>query len=221
VDQLVVVSPHLDDAVFGCSDLIAAHPGAVVVTVFAGIPGSTLALPEWDSTCGFASARDAMRERRREDRRALQFLEAEPCWLNGFDAQYRHGAAPQELMSRIARALQRHACDLVAIPAGLFHEDHRLTYEAVLPLMRRSRARRWVAYEDALYRRIPHLLDERIARMQALGLAPAAVECRAIDAPRKKRAVECYASQLRGLASDGRPGHEGVFERERYWSLSP
>ena len=36
LDRVVIVSPHLDDAVLGCGNFMAAHPGAVVVTVFAG-----------------------------------------------------------------------------------------------------------------------------------------------------------------------------------------
>src|SRR5260370_1341142 len=38
LERIVVVSPHLDDAVLGCSYLLAAHPGVVVVTAFAGRP---------------------------------------------------------------------------------------------------------------------------------------------------------------------------------------
>jgi len=34
----LVISPHLDDAVFSCRQLLAQAPGSVVVTVFAGIP---------------------------------------------------------------------------------------------------------------------------------------------------------------------------------------
>ena len=36
LDRVVIVSPHLDDAVLGCGNFMAAHPGVVVVTVFAG-----------------------------------------------------------------------------------------------------------------------------------------------------------------------------------------
>ena len=31
---LAVISPHLDDGVFACGEMLAAHPGSVVVTVF-------------------------------------------------------------------------------------------------------------------------------------------------------------------------------------------
>ena len=38
LERVVVVSPHLDDAVLGCGRFLAVHPGATVVTVFAGNP---------------------------------------------------------------------------------------------------------------------------------------------------------------------------------------
>ena len=38
LDRIVVVSPHLDDAVLGCARFLSAHAGATVVTVFAGNP---------------------------------------------------------------------------------------------------------------------------------------------------------------------------------------
>jgi LmbE family N-acetylglucosaminyl deacetylase len=222
MEKLVVVSPHLDDAVFGCSELLAAHPGAIVVTLFCGLPDATAPLPEWDATCGFASARGAMQARRREDRSALRILGATPCWLHCHDAQYRRGAQPEGAARKLARALRRHEPDMVAIPAGLFHEDHKIAHEAALGMLRLSRRRRWVLYEDALYRRIPGLLEERVARLERAGLSP----CPLDERPRacldtKRRAVECYGSQLRGLVSAGRPGHDDLFERERYWSLAP
>jgi hypothetical protein len=34
----VVLSPHLDDAVLSVGRFLAANPGTVVITVFAGIP---------------------------------------------------------------------------------------------------------------------------------------------------------------------------------------
>ena len=38
LQRIVVVSPHLDDAVLGCSYLLARCPGTSGVTIFAGRP---------------------------------------------------------------------------------------------------------------------------------------------------------------------------------------
>jgi LmbE family N-acetylglucosaminyl deacetylase len=220
--KLLVVSPHLDDAVFGCGELLASHPGAVVVTVFAGMPAQTWWAPEWDTACGFSSARQAVVARRREDREALEILRAQPCWLNCLDAQYRGRKPADGTALKLARALRRHEADTVAIPLGLFHEDHKLAHEAAVGLLRMSQGKRWIAYEDALYRRIPGLKEERLALIERAGIA-----AEPIGAPpepglqaHKSRAVRCYASQLRGLASAGRPGHVDVLAPESYWRLA-
>src|SRR5689334_24193470 len=47
LERIVVVSPHMDDAVLGLAQLLAAHPGATVVTVFAGPPDEYPAPMTW------------------------------------------------------------------------------------------------------------------------------------------------------------------------------
>src|SRR5436305_15085471 len=83
LDRVVVVSPHLDDAVLSCARFMAAHPGCTVVTVFAGTPP---AYPEpmrlWDEQSGFAPGDDVMDARRHEDCAALAVLDATPHHLD-------------------------------------------------------------------------------------------------------------------------------------------
>ena len=55
----VVLSPHLDDAVLSVGRFLAASPGTVVITVFAGIPGG-LGLTRYDRSCGFATRRSGV-----------------------------------------------------------------------------------------------------------------------------------------------------------------
>jgi hypothetical protein len=52
---MLVVSPHLDDAVLSCGRWLAAHPGTLVVTVFAGVPSNGNRLTDWDARCGFSN----------------------------------------------------------------------------------------------------------------------------------------------------------------------
>jgi LmbE family N-acetylglucosaminyl deacetylase len=216
----MAVSPHLDDAVFGCGELIASRRGAAVVTIFAGIPDQSAPLPEWDACCGFSSAREALAARRQEDAAALRLLGAQPCWLQFLDGQYAPGAALPDISLRLDRELRRHGARTVAIPLGLFHSDHRLAHDAALRLL--SRERTWIAYADALYRRIPGVVEARLAALQAGGIAVSPVR---IPTPKdsfgkKQRAVACYASQIKGLATAGRPGHADALAAERYWRLS-
>ena len=215
---LLVVSPHLDDAVFGCGDLIAAHPGSTVVTVFAGVPEGFRSLTEWDAVCGFLSAREAVLARRREDRTALGALAAQPVWLPFADAQYGDTPRSVDITRALRRVMKNASCDTVVFPLGLFHSDHALAHAAALILVHRYPDLRWVAYEEPMYRRVPGALADRIDELRRAGLHPTPLAGLAAP-PSKQRAVACYRSQLRALATPGRAGHADTLAPERYWRL--
>ena len=75
--ELLVLSPHLDDAVLSCGRLVAHYRGSVVATLFAGSPLPAL-VKDWDHNCGFADSDTAVASRRSEDRLALGSLGAIP-----------------------------------------------------------------------------------------------------------------------------------------------
>ena len=216
--RIAVVSPHLDDGVFSCGELLAAHPGATVITVFSGIPPGDPVTP-WDAACGFRGAREAMMQRRLEDRAALGVLRARPSWLDFRDSQYAVPTSVDAVAGRLRAVLADVRPDAVFVPLGLFHSDHDLAHRAALRLVGHGRAR-WLGYEDALYRAIPGLLDDRLRRLAGDGIpvTPAGWEPPGAQ-HLKRRAVNCYASQLKGLAGPGRPGHADTALSERYWNL--
>jgi LmbE family N-acetylglucosaminyl deacetylase len=81
LERVVVVSPHLDDAVLGCGRLLAAHPGATVITLYAGAPSTYPDPPtRWDQVAGFGPGDDVLAARKDEDRAALAELGATPVW---------------------------------------------------------------------------------------------------------------------------------------------
>jgi LmbE family N-acetylglucosaminyl deacetylase len=202
----VVVSPHCDDAVFGCGALLAARPGSTVITVFAGRPAHGGPVTGWDAAAGFSEGDDVMGSRHAEDRAALAVLGARARWLPFHDAQYGGPVGADAVVGSLATALRACRPDVVALPLGLFHDDHKTTHAAGLRL-----ARRW-----------PRLTWLRLVRLGAEGLTPEPLPSDPMPARReelKRRAVACYASQLRALAGPGRPGYDDVFEPERYWRL--
>src|SRR6476620_7604766 len=83
--RVVVVSVHLDDAVFsvGAALARAARRGAdvTVLTVLANDPADESPAREWDAQAGFATAAEAARARREEDSRACELVGATPVWL--------------------------------------------------------------------------------------------------------------------------------------------
>ena len=105
------------------------------------------------------------------------------------------------------------------LPLGLFHSDHVITHQASLALLREALPLRWMCYEDTSYRCIPGLVQRRIARLsRGHRLSAPLINSKGLTSA-KRQAVYCYASQLRGLSSAGRPGHLDALTAERYWPL--
>jgi LmbE family N-acetylglucosaminyl deacetylase len=214
MDGALLVSPHLDDAVFSCGDWLAAHPGSLVVTVFAGAPHGLLRPTPWDAASGFTDARQAVAARRSEDRAALATLAAGAIWLDFLDSQYQDSPSLDALREALDGMLERTSPGIVLFPAGLFHSDHALVHEAMLAPCRAQPQRRWIMYEDALYRRGAGCLQRRLAALLAAGFAATPIAAPAAAAGPKRAALACYRSQLRAL---GQPAD--LVAPEGYWRL--
>src|SRR5262245_764125 len=133
--RVVVISPHLDDAVLalGATLARAVKLGAEVeiVTVFAGDPASATPAGVWDRGCGFRSAGKAAHARRKEDQRACTILGAKPVWLPFSDNQYDRDRDA----ARVGAALAPHVekADVLLLPGfPLTHPDHVCATAVVL-----------------------------------------------------------------------------------------
>jgi LmbE family N-acetylglucosaminyl deacetylase len=219
--RLLVVSPHCDDAVFACGQLLEAHPGSIVVTVCAGRPPAGASLTEWDEAAGFQSGDDVMGIRRREDRAALTLLAAHPIWLEFCDSQYRQSPSIEAVMETLHDAVCAFDVETIVLPLGLFHSDHLLTHQATLMLRRRHVHCSWYLYADALYRRLPGLTERRLEECASTGLRlqPATFPIDPLS-HRKHAAVQCYRSQLRALSMPGRPGYADAVSQEIFWRVA-
>ena len=221
-----VVSPHLDDAVFSCGQLLLAHRGSVVVTVFSGGPAPVDPLPEWDELCGFSPGDDVMALRRREDEAALALAGATAARLGFWEVQYRRpvpgrtGRLWRRLERRLrpagpseARLVGAVASALAAVvgtgaprrwfvPLGLVHPDHRVTAAAALQVARARPELEWHLYEELPYglERPGEAAGARAA-LEAAGwhLRPAAPALDP-DLGAKGSMAECYGSQVRYLS---------------------
>ncbi|HEY5049632.1 MAG TPA: PIG-L family deacetylase, partial [Acidothermaceae bacterium] len=182
---VIVVSPHLDDAVLSCAGLIAGATGVTVVTVFAGnppardaatpaefLPGTTA----WDQASGFVGGDDVVGLRRAEDRAALAHLGAVPQWLDFLDSQYvvepGESATPVHIAASIRDAIEELRPATIAFPLGLSHTDHVRTHEACFLLLQKSPqlVQNWVAFIDVPYRALHRAqADVRLARLRELG----------------------------------------------------
>jgi LmbE family N-acetylglucosaminyl deacetylase len=228
VDRIVVVSPHLDDAVLGCARFMSVHPGVTVVTVFAGNPAT---YPDpmrlWDVQSGFGADDDVMEVRRAEDRAALAVLDARPVHLDYVEHTYNPGdtpVAPEVIADGLVAALTELEPTLVLVPFGLANPDHDVTHRACMRVRERlDDTVSWWCYEDNGYKHIPGMLAWRVSSLFRRGVWPTPV-CPPVDhdGARKAAAVACYPTQLLALEDDWRIGAKlDAPAPEQFWRLAP
>jgi LmbE family N-acetylglucosaminyl deacetylase len=228
VGSVVVLSPHLDDAVLSLGASIASstrHGATIrVVTVFGNDPATTRLPSSWDLRCGFTSASESARGRRSEDLAACERIGATPVWLAYPDVDYDEGRDADRIGAAIDEAIA--GADAVLVPGSpLVHPDHRQLTEIALARrprgMRfglfaeqpyvfwefvgsRSRPARVAAWSRCLLRtRGTRRLLEPITPAQLAPWAGAAewqvFRPRPADEITKLRAIREYKSQLRGF----------------------
>ena len=201
--RLVVVSPHLDDAVLSLGATIAhaVESGAKIeiLTVFACAPDSNAPTDEWDRKSGFATEGEAARQRRREDQTACEILGAASRWFDyGAESYERHGSM-QEVVSAVAAATA--GADTVLVPGfPLAHADHAALTNGLLSHGLTCRS-------VGMYAEQPYSFDRSATPAGPIAAMPAArvhagtlTWQRACAAGRhrqlKLRAVKEYVSQL-------------------------
>ena len=219
--RLLVVSPHLDDAVFGCGMLMATRADVTVVTVFAGIPAAPGIATDWDGACGFGNALEAMQSRREEDRRALAMLGAHPVWMDFLDGQYEAAHSQSDLHAGLKAIIEELRPQGIFAPAGLFHRDHDIVHATMMALYARDAEERcWWLYEEPVYRRIPGLLQRRLSGLLADGHCTTPYDLSdAVAAKAKRFAIERYASQLAAFKRKS-VTLDDLCGMERYWRLA-
>jgi len=230
--RMTVVSPHLDDAVLGCSYLLAAHPDVPVVTVFAGRPVSYPDPPgHWDALGGFGPGDEVHVTRRAEDAAALGGYDARPIWLDFVEHSYLERSAwvrPDDVVDTLEATLRELRPTAVFAPFGLGNPDHACTHEAAMLVRDRMLADpdggpAWFCYEDAGYNHIPGLLAWRVSQLfrQQIWPTPCAPPVD-VDHPRKLAAIACYPTQVAALEAEW--GMSAKIEHqppEQYWRLAP
>jgi LmbE family N-acetylglucosaminyl deacetylase len=197
VSPLVVISPHLDDAVLSVGQVLGGSPGAVVITVLAGVPAGD-AVTDYDRSCGFSGSRQAMRQRRAEDRRALAILGAEPCHLDFLARQYRDDAGDEAIVRELADRIAALEPSAVLGPVGIVHPDHERVARLWPGAVRRAAGAAPVfAYEELPYRIKSRRRAEAAVRAFTGGRPARPAVLPAADVGLKAQAMLAYVSQLR------------------------
>jgi LmbE family N-acetylglucosaminyl deacetylase len=218
---IVVLSPHLDDAVLSCWRVLTTPGELTVINLFTGVPAGLATPGWWDQYTGATDSAERVRERIDEDRRALALVGRTAVNLGFLDEQYRHEAQPLMALTEQIERLLTPGVRIYAPAAFANHADHALARAAALEL-------RAAGFAVSLYADLPHatvhgwpawvtgrsapaakdlagaMWDEVLAGTGAM--APAVHHLDAENYARKLRAVRMYGTQLDALtALAGRP----------------
>ena len=231
----LLLSPHLDDAVFSCWSVLTGGDDVRVANVFAAAPPAGFVSP-WDEWCGAPDSATLMRTRTDEDRAALARAGHVASYLPLLEEQY---ATRRSTLGEIDAAVVSVAptASVVYAPAalGVPHPDHRLVREyagvlaagglpvvlyADLPYAVRSGGwPAWVAEGAGARPRLhpfwaPALVAARGAEVKAVVLSD--------DAARAKiEAMRLYRTQFRFLDHKGELSDVRISGREVFWRLRP
>ncbi len=220
----LVISPHLDDAVLSCGQLIKSRLGTTITTILAGFPPGTHA--GWSArTTGLPVAKDANLQRRKEDLSAARALGAHTLWMDLYAQEYGAAESPTErlrgIQQAVATAVAASEGRPVFLPLGVTHPDHIAVSDAALLAVRDADLEAYV-YMDMPYgqARPGHVRRRvrQIGRMVALErLAPFKG-----DLAIKADAVKAYSSQVRELQQGfGRYFSRVFTDPEKYWRVQP
>jgi LmbE family N-acetylglucosaminyl deacetylase len=206
-DGVVVVSPHLDDAILSLGASIAHATGkgrrVTVLTVFAGNPESELPAGGWDRRGGFATEGEAVRARRAEDDAACAVVGAAPTRLGFSEADYGGARDEEEVWGAVREAVS--GAPAVLLPGfPLTNPDHALLAGACV--RRGLSCRRVGLYAEQPYRLWERKRQSRLAVPSAVApigdtkwTRPAGGVSRVRT---KRRAILKYRSQVPLLGLD-------------------
>lgn len=193
MNKILLVSPHLDDAILSAGNLMADRMDNVIVTIFAGNPENAENVhTPYDKSCGFGDAAGAMAQRRHENDLATALLNADAINFEFVDEQYGEPTPTSMITQALQNLIDEHDYDYILAPLGLGHPDHVQVSDAVRRLDTTKPIYLW---EDLPLRVVePELV---VQRLYDIGLSfNDKVNLPAGDVARKIRALTCYASQI-------------------------
>ncbi len=221
---VLIISPHLDDAVLSCGQLIMSRLGTTIMTILAGYPLGKHS--GWSGrTTGLSVAKDANLRRRQEDECASSALNAQTIWIDIPAQEYGPAASESERLRGIQEVLvtavtTTKAC-AVFVPLGLIHPDHVIVSDAALLAIVTSNLDSYVymemPYGQASSRQVKRRLRVIGREFEIEPLAPFTG-----DLHKKAEAVIAYSSQVKALQQEfGRRFNRVFTDPEMYWRVRP
>ena len=232
----VVLSPHLDDAVYSCWQALVT--GTTVVSFFAGPPADGT-VTHWDRITGSNDSAQQMVLRRQEDFEVLRSLGCFPLHFDFLDNQYRQGPLTvEELYAALPQAVFDGSA--VYAPAAIGgHPDHCLIRDvglllasqgvpvqlyADIPYAVRYGWPPWVnAREPLCYLNVDAYWEMYLDDIMKNGhrLTPKIWQLSPFETDEKVRMMRMYRTQYTALfgGTANVTAHTDVFEYEVTWQL--
>lgn len=206
--KIMVISPHLDDAVLSLGGLIAEYPGPIrIVTVCSSSGKIDAPAAKWDRLSGFTQADEAFKLRKIEDTAACNELHVK--WQHLEFGDYPYVGEKQPYI--VAKTLQNTVTidELVLAPSGYgLHPDHVMVRDAVKHLDASPKGN-ILYYADLPYAgKLLSQADQQgtqseiLDALKRIWLSPKEVYLRSLAEvymSKKLRAVKQYRSQLSPL----------------------
>lgn len=243
--DIIILSPHFDDAILSLGGLISSQKNpALVATFFAGQPEKTLG-EYWDKLSGFQNSDEALSRRTKENQKALAELGSRGENFPYLDFQYRaalNKTDEESLKKSIERDIEgvisRYGGKKISIygPAEfgpiITHPDHKILHDAFVATASEKinqKNLRFFFYEDfpyaERYRQNQNLsLKELLSNANPgltimerhFNLEPAALS-------KKEAAISKYASQVEAFKNLGENilTESGLFSKNRCQKTEP
>lgn len=171
--KTVILSPHTDDAIFSLGDWMQSQKQVAILTIFAGIPNDSVGFEKHSIL-------------RKEHERACETMGVQYANADFLDDVYQPRPDDQEIVSWLERYIR--PTDQIVCPLGIKHPDHiqlRRVVQKFFPIDRYyAELPYMVNYPDMV-----HDLRESLDIKESLRLLK--------TTDLKRKAVECYVSQLK------------------------
>lgn len=236
---LLLLSPHLDDAVLDCWSVLTADEAVEVANVF-GLAPPPGTVTSWDRVLGAADSAVLFAARLTEDAAALALAGREPTNLPFRELQYRRGKPFPgwgEIDTEIARHVPSASRILAPLTLGIVHPDHLLLRDYALALA--GQGHTVTFYADSPYCAqfgwpawvsgdpvVEHLDVEAFWEQSFAGLPVAqraghVVRLDDLAAARKLEALRTYRTQFPTLDRGpvGRLSNPSIHRFEVFWDL--
>jgi LmbE family N-acetylglucosaminyl deacetylase len=235
---VVLLSPHLDDAVLSCWGVLRQPESVQAINFFTGTPKRG-DLSTWDRITGASDPATQMRRRVSEDREALATVKRRPHNLDLIDSQYRR-VAPSIARLRSAVAKISPSASCFYAPAGIgSHPDHTLTRRVALDLIGDGIPVR--LYADLPYavrfgwphwvtgaapephRMVDAWWEAGLGSVEQRVLEPQVQVLDAEEAAAKLKALQMYRTQFPAISANAGNGLADleVLRYEVYWQVIP